>query len=163
LSHTNSIKEDKPDVRTLLFVTLIRGNKEIKDRFSSGNFIGEDEYQNIIIPLCDITIEETEKDMKIILKDVPKDKVKEFKYCKVCLRAAISVTTDPRMEHACDWSDLGCYRKVMKFLTPKITSVKTEDEKHQIIFTVEKDKERRTYEVDTTVPDRRLHDKRYKQ
>jgi hypothetical protein len=99
------------------------------------------DYHNFIIPLQNFEIKEHEK-FKEVTFEFPSNLLKKLK--KKYYYIAISLTDDPRVEHAIDWSDLGCFRMVYK-----MSNVKIEKNKNKVRFVTQD-----YLFKDLTIPDR---------
>lgn len=109
----------------------------------------QEKVKTHILPLQNFRIKETEKKQYLILKNMEKKvarKIAKGKYKKL----ALSLTDDPKVEWAADWSDLGCFRLVLKFFEPKITKSKNQDGTVDVMAEVKQG----NYNKDMTIPDK---------
>lgn len=105
---------------------------------------------NHVLPLRDFTIEEKEAFDVITIHDLPKPVLQKIRQSSGYLRGALSVTDDPMVEWAGDWSDLGCFRLVYKFWKPIISVVDT-----KLTLTIPfLDEGTRGKQRDITIPDK---------
>lgn len=129
-----SSKKQKPEVTKSIIITAI--TKKAKE---TAKFLDpEDTYKNIIIPLTNFGFIEYEEYSDFYIKTF-------IKLPKKIDRIAISISTDPKLEHAGDWSDLGQFRLVFKILDPIVSY---EDNKTILKFTKNK------FQQDLWMPDR---------
>lgn len=79
-------------------------------------------FENFILPLNRTQIKQYSDRLEVRLFNVSDLVSKHIKKRKDYLRGALCFTTDPRVEHCADWSDLGMFRMLYKFHKPKIVS-----------------------------------------
>lgn len=105
-----TLEKDKPEITKHLVITAI--TKKAKE---TPYFLDEgDEYKTIVIPLTNFGFIEYEKESTLYIRS-------KIKLPKKIDRLALTITTDPKIEHAGDWSDLGQFRFVVKILKPKLS------------------------------------------
>jgi hypothetical protein len=112
-----SLKKDKPEVTKSIMLSLLSGSKlEVSTLKQQHPQINIKNLKTYILPLANFELEFYEDESHLFLPK-PKDlDVKEG----VFSFGLVSITDDPRVEWAGDWSDMGNFRLVYKFLNPKV-------------------------------------------
>ena len=149
--------KDKQEITKVMLLTLVYNVKERKTRKIPGlsglgwNYEGVEEtvekYENFVLPLENFDVIEENTQNLLILKTDEELKIPKRKYVK----AALSLTNDPKITFAGDWSDLGCFRLVYKIFKPTINVMK-----NKVIISSVRNEEKKDYgkDRDLTVPDR---------
>jgi hypothetical protein len=145
-------ENEKPEVTKSMFLTFVpasgKSELELTKEFLADNEGGL--MMNYIIPLVDFSLTDDGKKTVFELPEVPKElHAPQFLNGKYD-RCAIALTDDPRVEHALDWGDLGCFRLTYKMAFPQL---KKKGKGLQIIIKSRPGFSR--WNRDITVPDRR--------
>lgn len=152
--------KDKPEVTESMMISIVEEKKE-KEMVNLMPFEYEypiyqeikttkEKVKTFIMPLQNFRIIETEKKQSLTLFKQPNKIASKFPQRKKVKKLALSLTDDPKIEWAGDWSDLGCFRLVLKFFDASIRKKTNRDGTKDIIIEVEKGK----YNKDMTIPDK---------
>lgn len=147
----------KKKITEVMLLTLVYNAKEKELKKMSFLGIGGhtystvektvEKYENFVLPLDNFDVIEENTQNLLVLKTDEELKIPKRKYVK----AALSLTNDPKVTWAGDWSDLGCFRLVYKLFKPSITVMK-----NKIIISSPRNEEKKDYgkDRDLTIPDR---------
>jgi hypothetical protein len=147
------------------------------DKNYTSGYIGHDEVLNQwILPLQNYDIIETENEAILRIPNcrgaLHKADETQDQYVPVLtfddlqtslndsqhyIKAALSVTDDPRVEWACDWSDLGCFRQVHKFgnvVHPTVTLDKSTGAWELELYIPLTESQPTGHTLDLTIPDK---------
>ena len=140
--------KEKPNITQIMMIALTRDFKwtySTADGYSAN--ASDEEHERFIVPLKNFSFLETD-DLNTLTVPVPKEVKAKFKKYK---RVTLSLTNDPRVTWASDWSDLGCFRLVYKLYNAKV-----EIKGNKLIVTSPRKEGDPGRDRDLTIPDRRI-------
>ena len=127
-------KQNKPDIAETILLMFVYDKKEKQFLADPYDIINPSIYTRVIpvdstkeiflnhfLPLRDFQWIQYEDRLELRIFDLPEDTLKGFDLKKKYKRGALTLTTDPRVESASDWSDLGMFRLLYKFNEPKLS------------------------------------------
>jgi hypothetical protein len=115
-------EREKPEITKSMLLTFVPASGKSEEELAKLFLSSEEEYTmvNHIIPLVDFTLVDDGKKTVFTLPEVPKALHHHMFLNGKYDRCAIALTDDPRVEHALDWADLGCFRLTYKMAFPQV-------------------------------------------
>lgn len=143
--------EEKLPVTAHMMLSLTYVEENDKAELKEGVTLApvtKDNTDTIILPLSNFDVVEHDNRYELHLFTSGKNVV--LRDDLAIEQGALSLTDDPRIEWASDWSDLGCFRLVYKFVQPQVKRFKT-----KVKFIVPKKEGVNLFEQHMTLPDKK--------